>query len=88
MAPATQRMLCEMIEVGDMELGMNLAEEARAIRKLMERYQDQPMSLVDACVVRLAEQWKNLTLPTIDGYFRTDKKNRRETIPCILPPGR
>lgn len=86
--PATQRMLCEMVESGKMEMGMNFTEEAGAIRGLMERYEDQPMSLADACVVRLAEIWNTFTVLTTDGHFRTYRKNRREVIRCVLPAGK
>lgn len=83
--PSTQRMLLEMVESGEMELGMNLTEEAGAVHVLMERYEDQPMSLADACVVRLAEIWKTFAVLSTDGDFLMYRKNRREAIPCILP---
>ncbi len=86
--PEAQRSLCEMVENGEMAMGLDFAKEAGAIRNLMERYEDQPMSLADACVVRLAEIWKTFSVLSTDGHFRTYRKNRRQEITGILPPGR
>lgn len=86
--PVMQRSLCEMVESGEMALGLDFGKDAGVIRDLMERYDDQPMSLADACVVRLAEIWKTFVVLSTDGDFRTYRKNRRQVIPCILPPDR
>lgn len=77
-----------MVEQGELQIGLELQAEAGAIRRLMETYEDQPMSLADACVVRLAELHAGFTVMTTDRHFRTYRTNRREMIPGILPPGR
>src|SRR5690242_17846365 len=40
---------------GAVQIGLEIQEELPAIRVLMERYANVPMSLADACLVRLAE---------------------------------
>ena len=45
----------EYVARGGARIGLRLDEEMVAIRALMERYENVPMSLADACLVRLAE---------------------------------
>ena len=45
----------EVAARGVIRIGFQIAEELAAIRALMERYANVPMSLADACLVRLAE---------------------------------
>src|SRR5438034_7373943 len=40
---------------GEFQIGLQLDQELAAIRTLLERYANVPMSLADACLVRLAE---------------------------------
>lgn len=86
--PAAQRTPCEMVETGAIQLGLALKAETGPVLALMEAYEDHPMSLADACVVRLAELWRNFTVLTTDRHFRSYRKHRRQIIPSILPPGR
>ena len=44
-----------LVESGALRLGMSLAEEATAVRKLFDRYYNIPASLADVCLVRMAE---------------------------------
>src|SRR5438309_1847110 len=45
----------QMVEVGDLVLGLNLGDEVFPVRALVQKYKDHPMDLGDACCVRLAE---------------------------------
>lgn len=72
------------IEDGAIAVDFALADEVAAVTELMNRYADQPMSLADACLVRMAEL-TNLPICTIDSDFRVYRKNRRQRIPLIAP---
>ena len=52
---------------------------------LLRRYADTPMSLADACLVRMAELIDNAVVFTTDSDFRTYRKHGRQTIPVITP---
>ena len=52
----------------------------------MERYSDVPMSLADACLVRLAEM-TDLPICTLDRDFAIYRANRRRPLTLITPPG-
>jgi len=51
----------------------------------MQRYQSVPMSLADACLVRMAEIYPNSILLTLDSDFRIYRKNKNQMISLIIP---
>lgn len=75
----------ELLERGVIQVEMQLAPEARALRKLMRKYANVPMSLADASLVRLVELQAGSTLMTLDRDFRVYRQNGRQTIPLIAP---
>ncbi len=52
---------------------------------LLTRYQSVPISLADACLVRMAEQYEASFILTLDSDLRIYRKNRNEIIPVIMP---
>ncbi|MCH8041902.1 MAG: PIN domain-containing protein [Nitrospinae bacterium] len=62
-----------------------LNREIASVAKLMTRYQNIPMSLTDACLVRMAEQHAKSTLLTLDQDFQIYRKNGRQMIPLQIP---
>ena len=65
--------------------GYRLAEDIDAVLKLLEKYSDVPMSLADACLVRMTETLNDPTLLTTDADFRIYRRHGRQVIPCVLP---
>jgi len=51
----------------------------------MRRYANVPMSLADACLVRMAEMNPAARLVTIDGDFTVHRCNGRRVVPTIMP---
>lgn len=51
----------------------------------MQRYESVPMSLADACLVRMSELAKDATVFTLDGDFRIYRRHGRQAIPLIFP---
>jgi len=66
---------------------MSASTSARitAVRKLMNRYRDVPISLSDACLIRMAEQYGKSKVLTLDSDFRIYRKHERQIIPTIMP---
>ena len=52
---------------------------------MVRRYNDVPMSLADACLVRLAELYPQSPVLTLDSDFVAYRKNGRQLIPIISP---
>ena len=53
----------------------HLQEEISTISSLMEKYINVPMSLADACLVRMTEQIAKSCICTLDSDFRIYRKN-------------
>jgi predicted nucleic acid-binding protein len=52
---------------------------------LLRKYADVPMSLADACLVRMTETLSDPLLLTTDSDFRIYRRHSRQTIPCKTP---
>jgi predicted nucleic acid-binding protein len=74
-----------LVENGFVRLPFRLQEEAGAISRLMQRYADVPMSLADACLVRMTEQHDSAVVLTLDSDFAIYRRHRRQVIPTIRP---
>lgn len=79
--------LLEMIRRGLITTPFQLQDEVSRVAKLMARYDNVPMSLADACLVRMAEQHDDVEIMTLDSDFRIYRKNGRQVIPTIMPDG-
>jgi len=62
-----------------------LEEELSTLKILLKKYMNLPMSLADACLVRMAEQITDSVIFTVDSDFRIYRKNKRQLIPVIMP---
>jgi uncharacterized protein len=51
----------------------------------MQRYDSVPMSLADACLVRMSEIYPDASVLTLDSDFRIYRKYRDQPIPTIMP---
>ena len=79
------RNILELIERELIVLPINLQIESKSIKRLLEKYNNIPMSLADACLVRLSEQISESVICTIDSDFKIYRKNKRDVIPVIMP---
>jgi uncharacterized protein len=66
-------------------VAFRLAENVEPILKLLEKYSDIPMSLADACLVRMTETLPNPILLTTDRDFRIYRRHSRQVVPCVAP---
>ena len=51
----------------------------------MQQYQSVPMSVADACLVRMSELDRNSSVLTLDPDFLIYRRNRSQNIPTIMP---
>jgi len=66
-------------------VAFDLAKDLDTVLKLMQKYSDVPMSLADACLVRMTETFANPILLTTDTDFRTYRRHSRHVVPCVMP---
>jgi uncharacterized protein len=76
----------DLLERGAVRVGFSVQENARSLSDLIRKYEDAPMSLADACLVRMAETIEGAAVITIDSHFRTYRLHGRQVIPTIMPP--
>jgi uncharacterized protein len=81
------RKVIEMLRLGVLAIPFRMTEHAEEISRLMAKYADIPMSLADACLVRMAEINPGSAILTMDRDFRVYRKNGRQGIPLVVPPG-
>jgi predicted nucleic acid-binding protein len=75
----------ELLARDIVRIDFDLAAEVAPVRALMKRFADVPMSLADACIVRMSEQEPRSVVVTLDGDFRIYRRNRRQIIPTVMP---
>ena len=73
---AAQDMLLEYLENRALNIAIQIDEHIGALRKLMQKYQDSPMSLADACIVRMAEVYDRHAILTLDSDFESTAEHR------------
>ena len=56
-----------------------------SIASLMHRYADAPMSLADACLVRMSELHRDCHVLTLDQQFKHYRRFGRQVVPLITP---
>lgn len=75
----------ELLAHGILDVEFALRKEARAIVALMKRYRSVPMSLADACLVRMSEIHQQSVLLTLDSDFRVYRRHGRQIVPVLMP---
>jgi predicted nucleic acid-binding protein len=66
-------------------VNFDLNDELEAVLKLLQKYADVPMSLADACLVRMTETLSAPRLLTTDSDFTIYRRHSRQVIPCVMP---
>ncbi|MEA5579437.1 type II toxin-antitoxin system VapC family toxin [Anabaena sp. UHCC 0451] len=75
----------ELVRQGYIDISFCLDQEIEAVEMLMQRYESVPMSLADACLVRMSEIYTNSAILTLDSDFIIYRKHRNQIIPVIMP---
>ena len=80
-----QDALFELLRNGALKVAFRIEEHVGALRKLLHKYRDTPMSLADACVVRMAEIHEGHAVLTLDPDFSVYRKHGRMPLTLINP---
>jgi uncharacterized protein len=84
--PGARAALIEMLAEEFLLIGMAVADHHSSILKMIRRYANLPISLADACLVRLAELHPQSQVLTLDSDFSVYRKNGRQVINVLKPP--
>lgn len=77
--------LMALLEKGVVVPAFDFAGEISAVGALLRKYENVPMSLADACLVRMSELHHDAAVFTLDADFRIYRRHRRQSIPLISP---
>jgi predicted nucleic acid-binding protein len=80
--------LVALLDRGALVITFDLRDHLPRVLALMRRYANVPMSLADACLVRMSEIVADCRVLTLDRDFRVYRRHGRKAIPLLIPPGR
>jgi predicted nucleic acid-binding protein len=83
--PRAQNALFELLENGALSIAFRIEEHIPGLLKLHQKYRDRPMSLADACIVRMAEIYERHAVLTLDSDFTVYRKHGRDALALIYP---
>ena len=66
-------------------VAFRIDEHVDTLRKLLQKYRDTPVSLADACIVRMSEIHDRHAVLTLDSDFLVYRKHGRTSLPLIHP---
>ena len=78
----------EMVARGALNVAFQVGDEIDRLQELQFTYRNLPMSLADACLVRMSELHSRSRVFTTDSDFRSYRRNGRQVIPTLLPDNR
>jgi predicted nucleic acid-binding protein len=74
-----------LFERGIVRLDFNCRDQQADVFRLLRKYADRPMSLADACLVRMAELFDDSQVFTTDDDFKIYRRRGRHVIPLLAP---
>lgn len=77
--------LFALVDRSVIRIGISIQEHQPDLRALMRRYRNRPMSLADACLVRLSEIHAAAEVLTLDSDFRIYRRHGNKVIPLRMP---
>jgi predicted nucleic acid-binding protein len=77
--------LFTLLERGAIRIAIAVEREQADLRALMRRYRSRPMSLADACLVRLSEIHRAAEVVTLDADFKICRRHGNKVIPARMP---
>jgi predicted nucleic acid-binding protein len=76
-----------LVAKGMLVTRISVSDQAVQLERLMRRYRTLPMSLADACLVRMAEVIEEAVVMTFDSDFRIYRAHGRKVIRLLSPEG-
>lgn len=77
--------LLQLVDRRVVRLDFNTEAHRADVLRLLRKYADQPMSLADACLVRMAELADNSQVFTTDEDFLVYRRKGRHVVPLLAP---
>jgi len=75
----------ELVARGIVRSDFHVLAEVDSLRALMKKFASVPMSLADACLVRMTELDQRSAVLTLDSDFKIYRRNKRQVVPTLMP---
>ena len=75
----------KLLQRKTLHLPFRMIEHVNQIAWLLQKYSNIPISLADACLVRMTEIYTESLVLSIDSDFNIYRKNKRQVIPILSP---
>jgi predicted nucleic acid-binding protein len=85
--PAGPAAVLDLVHDDLVRVGVHVPTEIVALRQLVRKYSQLPISLADACLIRLAELNAGSVLLTLDSDFKIYRMHGRQVVPTLMPTG-
>jgi uncharacterized protein len=79
------RVVLDFVQRGVLQVGFAVQDQIIRLMELQRSYRNLPMSLADACLVCMAEQFPRCRVVTTDSHFRIYRRHGRQLIPLLMP---
>jgi predicted nucleic acid-binding protein len=83
--PKAHMVIMDLLRRGIINIPFHIADHAEPVALLMKKYAKIPISLADACLVRMADVIAGSSVLTLDSIFRIYRKANRTILPIISP---
>lgn len=81
-------LVLDMLREGLVQLSFDARDNLPQLEALARKYADRAPDLADLCLVRMSELHPHHSVVTVDRTdFKVYRRNKRESIPLICPPG-
>ena len=74
-----------LLDRGVLEISFRMESNRAAVQALLARYASVPMSVADACLVRMADLDPKGKILTLDSDFRVYRRLGRQVVPVAMP---
>lgn len=85
-SPSGSQRLFDLLTRSVISVDFRIEDELENLERLVNKYRSLPMSLADACLVRMAETHADAAVLTLDRHFAIYRKHTRHVIPVVMPP--
>jgi uncharacterized protein len=84
--PNEQEKLLRLLEMQDIRVEFDLSAQIGNVVELLRSYNDVPISVADACLVRMSELHTDCLIFSTDTDFNVYRRYGNQMIPVLLPP--
>ena len=83
--PAGPAAVLDLVHDDLLRVGLHVPNEIVALQRLVRKYAELPISLADACLIRMAEMNSGSVLLTLDSDFKIYRMHGRQVVPTLMP---